>query len=694
MQPTKSVTIVIVALILTGMCGYLLQPTHEMVSKTTYDYKGDLTPSVIYSQIDDWTEYNPLTNVTGWTPVDYIPINEDSAGNPVANQYLLTPTFYDYVISSVSPNSSAISQYEGHLERVANTYNFGSLFTQNEVVIKLPNEQTFYVKAASSYSNLWLQTNWNAVMWIQSEGIYAKATLNEGGIWEADTRHYVSDLNNLGVTYTVPVGSGYTAPSLTTYVPQYSDPQYANPTKFVSISHGTGTWSNGQVNGVVRMLCTPNTVFEISEGNSISCPSGLPYDYLLCTLDFLNGQFYCQGVDSLNNTLSYTVADYRYDMTIEGTMPSSVTAITVASVSQHIVSEYPNFSLSISSYGATATTVQVHYQYHASATEQSPTYIDGTWYLDDGNVHTITVTIEGSGDVLQFRYYITRNSDNPNQYTIDIRDWDGSEEGDIEYHAVAEKGGERVTTEIRTAEVVKVFVDSTVVAVDPSGILWGNPKMPLDYFYPEQIQYDTRVLFNGFVKYGDAITVNGTTFAVDNGELLYPHTVIEGGTETLVTERLPLKGMAIDYIKDTGTAQFKVSLVFTEKGDYTIDLGNLDTTAIQFTYEVTVYDPDMGTTSVVTKTVDTNAGYLVSANGNWYWQAGLYSISTVLSDNVGLNLDSGIYGMSMAASCFMMMFFMILSTAVVYRFTEMEFCIMDWVILGCSTFVLLGLALI
>lgn len=814
MQPTKAVTIVIVALILTGMCGYFLQPTHEEVTKTTYDYKGDLTPSVIYSKIDDWTEYNPLSNVTGWRQLAGTTIPQSTVATP----YVLDPAIYEYVSGTINPTSSETSTVFYFM--FYDKYNKSDFSLDTDgVVLIAPDDGGFAFRnvpypTPSGKVPYVSKTSYSALVWDISTQKFAPAEWDsDQGIWVAVGTAY--DYTQWGIYSNLKDSSNKYIPlSVEKQVPNRTAATYVDPTQFVKVDSGaTAKWVNGQENGVINILASKNAVFTLpnitftytysqgsitklftfvtqnvtgfTEGDyvlengekhpltvhntgggivqyqtfeftdnsglkwtiamtgvemrynystlhydtwymysikpesatqatsfdikadnlkytTISIPSDIPYDTVLCTLDFINNKFTCKGVSSLNNTLSYTVADYDYNLitnipvviTSEARLQVSATNGGIITLTSTLYSDINAVMTDGRSYNLYYTTfAKLKFANTASSGTLTVTYPSGS------GTDSFTVNPGESSD-------FTVNYSNDSSITVTYAD--GSYTHSYVIHAYKtnslsglprfQDGFSPVSVKslsVKSSDTseVKVFVDSTTVAVDPSGILWGDPKMPLAYFYPEQMQYDTRILFNGFVKYGDSITLNGTVFPVSDGYLLYTHTVTQEGEEVTVTDSLPLKGMAIDYIKKPGESQFKVYLVFTERGDYTIDLGNLDTTTVSFNYTVSNYNPNTGSAETITKTVETYVGYLVSATGNWYWQSGAYSISTTTSDNIGLDLESANFGLSLTASCLLMLFFMIISTAAMYRFTEIEFCTMDWVVLICVSFLLIGVAI-
>lgn len=362
----------------------------------------------------------------------------------------------------------------------------------------------------------------------------------------------------------------------------FSDPVYADPTKFIEIdSHATGKWTNGEKNGVVEFLCTPYTQIKIPNQDVVfTCPTNTPYQYLLCTLDFLNGTYTCKGVTALDGTFN------------------------LASTQEYIVQDYP--------------------------------------YLMGVNTTNIPKDVEG----LEF-YNSLPLPDNPS-----------------------------------TARC-KVYITNTTISVDPLGNLWGNPAMYLDYFFPDQMSSDqtgseykkqgTRVLFNGFVKTGSTFTINGRSFSVVDNRLIDPNNL---------SAVLPMKGMAVDYkFKEQKTY---VEVVFTEASNYTISLGELNDTEV-----------DVPNTMSKTK-----LGYVLSGEGTWYWQAGIYSLFESSETEVFADIFEGHFGLTMSASCLLMIFFIILIVAImqfVDSRTEIDssliaFSISDWIILIATIVLLLVMA--
>lgn len=58
---------IVLAVFLTGIVGFLTAVTPEDEERIYYNQVSDLTPIIDYTAIDSYTEYNPITNVSGWS---------------------------------------------------------------------------------------------------------------------------------------------------------------------------------------------------------------------------------------------------------------------------------------------------------------------------------------------------------------------------------------------------------------------------------------------------------------------------------------------------------------------------------------------------------------------------------------------------------------------------------------------------
>ena len=132
------------------------------------------------------------------------------------------------------------------------------------------------------------------------------------------------------------------------------DYEYVDPNEFVEISNGTvGKWRNymdsvlggetvtsNYYNGRVQLLTEPGTTItsginwansgvtwtdtngsKVKGTMSLTVPTSIPYSMALVTLDFINGDFYAQGIvwgaidEEDRNTNNWTVRPYQYTIT-------------------------------------------------------------------------------------------------------------------------------------------------------------------------------------------------------------------------------------------------------------------------------------------------------------------------------------------------------------------------------------------
>lgn len=785
-QFNKAIPIVMVALMLTGLCGYLLQTDHEIVETSRYDYKGNLNPSVQYSKIDDWTEYNPLNNITGWN------VPEGSGTIPLlpsgmANQYVLSPQvvgytehtsvakpymYFDgtqtdrsgYVLNSFLniTNSdyglSTLGQYSdwpkndiqgqsavfntvsgnlaydfpadgviptdklfygavgksagktsigpgatrvvipftmpftitegGSTSTYVNSYavnpstnavvplswftyegisNFTVIHTERNMYVlteeKIENEYTYVSGVARQYLRINVSLESTEYKdWIMDNNLLYPAKM-VGETWEKVSGSSGTPIERLVYLYklnyykfpdgTDPdhVGEIYDIPTPTYDVPQLTPAQYVDPNEFIQVTPTKYvTWNNKETNGIIRVLTTNNNRFVFNDGRfSVTCPTNLPYEYYLATMDFVNKSFKCQGVTFLENTQAYTVADYEYSMARYGTVPDSVTSMRVYNATVNEIITYPAYSISVQADHKGVDVTWYGDEETSGGSSESGNYVEHHWYWSD---------FWPTGKPLSVDF-------NPDYTEVTLVHGDFTTTVPVDAYGQA-----YVNYEVLPPVYSKVYVDSTVIAVDPLGVLWGNPELYLSYYFPDQMAESTRVLFNGFVKEGYSMTINGQSFDIVDGAIYHYDEIKK------TTLKLPIKGMAVDYVHH-GTA-VNVSLIFTEYSNYKLDLGPLDDTMI------TVPGTDK----------EIENGYVISANGTWYWQSALYDIQITTEDKLGFDITSGIFALSWSAACLLMIGFIIVCTAVMYYIMRDEMEIAEWLTVIISIVILLVLGAI
>lgn len=784
MQSYKAVTVVIIALMLTGLAGFFMQTSTVAVDTEYYDIKGNLNPSVQYESIDDWTEYNPMKNITGWGGDAEIPLTT------TANQYVISPTILKYnthtaqigtynwitnwnpqgyktmnhtvgltnsglrltlqgpsanypmstdnqdkiaIIDSSGAVKSDVYIQGGYSGEIGHsTTGSDRYFSTNILTFQAEVGSTTYTSSPSSFvailplsaysfsglttnsvihlgftvyswtnSNDYISTSYSSYDWdgpggskwyygtVSSTVTFKLTNIGYSDfIYDSNTNQYYPAEKINDVWEKVRSATGYfphqlvrlytSAPSqfstISYDIPEVSPATYANPFDFVKIPAGnSGIWDNSETNGVVRILGTSNVTispYDYDHPNAtpavtISCPTNLPYKYYLMTLDFGNNSFTCKGVTSIaqtaqgnNNPQAYTLADYDYDMTVVGTAPKSVTALLIKNISEE---SYPK--------------IEIH----------KDTFLTIRFYENESDIgQGVLTNIPNPNETVTIEFGV------PGVFTYDIQVTFNGDYSQVTFNApyldiinktvpVSALGVANIYLGT-SSSISNVYIDSTKIAVDPLGALWGNASMYLEYFFPDQFEQfekagkiGTRVLFNGFVKYGDTMTINGTQFQIADGKLQYQKGVDADGN--IVYDYAPLKGMAVDFILDKNN-NVRVSLVFTEYGNMTLDLGILDDSKIP----------------VKNYSANTSLGYSILSTGTWYWQSSIYDIIVTHEDKVVFDALEGHYSLDMTASCLLMIFFIIIITAVMQYLIKTEYSIVDWGITIASMAILLVMA--
>lgn len=96
--------VITLAVFLTGIVGFATAVTPVDEERTYYDQVSDITPIVDYTSIDSYTEYNPISNVTGWADNSGVTIEFKETG--------VTPYIYHHYVSSESVHKSTDHIYQ------------------------------------------------------------------------------------------------------------------------------------------------------------------------------------------------------------------------------------------------------------------------------------------------------------------------------------------------------------------------------------------------------------------------------------------------------------------------------------------------------------------------------------------------------------------------------------------------------
>lgn len=568
--------IVTVVLMATIFAGYIVSE-NTLSDRITYEGLTDLTPIVSAGDANEFVEYSPRGNVTGWTGSVQLPITTDNT----AYIYQAASTSFEtssksYTTGAIVPSNATVYGYSNsHYVTVSTSLSGYLLDSRNPQLSYNGNAlQGGYLKtdqgylpqyeiigftptlngAAQSYLNVrsladLTSTDKNVVVQIPSGAsilhnysISLSSTYNmeykvTGSVVLASGHLFYQKSTNTWRIGTFNTSTGVftatddrtfsdiafvstSAPSATfnAYYMEAIPPKYVLPNTAVTLT-GQAVWSNTATNGVVQFITTPG--MQITAGSSsYTVPVSVPFERVLVTLDALEGVAYMQGLMDYSSPLIYTLLEYQYNI------PAIRPVV--------------------------------------------------------GDLNSLT--FNGSGDA-----YILR----------------------------------------------------TVIAMDPNGLLWSNPTMALDTYFPEELANGARVLFNSFVTLGNSITINGQSFTITNDKLV------------IGDEAHSLAGLAVDYRADGHTY-----LVFTQDRDAEYDLG--------------------ATTS---KTI--------SATGVWYYQSELFKINT--RTDVDTNIIFGAWDMSLEMSVVIFVGLLVLGSLIAAYWVRGGMGVIDWIIVGAAGLVAITL---
>lgn len=281
-------------------------------------------------------------------------------------------------------------------------------------------------------------------------------------------------------------------------------------------------------------------------------------------------------------------------------------------------------------------------------------------YVPIGTYKGLEITLRSLSDTVQIRGLINEQTNDENIpstqdyipstviYDVGLFDSDTTDE-------ITPTVPEKIYRLIFTSTNGYAYISQTYILTDPNSLLWTNININLGNYFDEY-KDGMRVLFQGFVRYGDQITINGQSWdIVDSGFTVTVTEIVtpaqgEPGDENYRppvtrTYDVPfnMNGLAVDYYDG------HCKLVQTN-GRSNVDLGEI-------------------------------ADYVIKMRGTWFFSSSLSTISVIPSKETvwspGWDMDMNTT-MLLFAGCVIF-----LSVVMMMRFRDM----MGWediVILICS----------
>lgn len=511
----KALAVVLTALLLTLLAGYVLNVEETDETRTVYDPIADLTP--VFASTSDrvmgFESYTGPYTVTAWSPATLIP------RSTVSNAYLITPTVEDYDVHPVtwreSDHAMATGEPYGEMWRTTVP---GVYLTRNGMT----DGSTVYGGAGGT-STVTLWTNVLSYDVLDSEQPSSWATV---AVPIMDLVGDIALVDGLRVTIDPSwwTGSGLQDRALYDYI--YTT-GYTETDRYHRI---TPTWS-----GTAHALSSTYTWSEPIQ----------------------------KWVDA-DGVSSRDVVFFRVD-------PTGYTARTLsASVDTPMVTEAiyadPTRLLDVTEDTATATW---------SANLRNPTLVTGrvdmllmlNWSDDriviDAGGTSVTVDYSGTGADARVRMTVG-DTEVPlgtlGAYRALILSFNGIDGtldvfGVLRYeNALAYETGPTLASvdyPVGSVTSVSVTADSggagvRIVGVwiqtDPSGVLWHDPSVDLTAYLPGDADA-LRIVMGGWIATGEAVTINGNPYEVTDGKITVVYT--EGGK--LRTKALALSGLTVDY---------------------------------------------------------------------------------------------------------------------------------------------------
>ena len=643
MNGQKGLTIVVIALLLTVCVGFLFNAEQQPTTKTVYENKADLSALMaLNSTRENLTDvYNSNYNITGWTPSDMIVKTE------TANPYIVVPSTIEFNDTSVSIDFNNVEHLNGSLD----VYEIDHVGLDIEMI---------------GYA----YTSTNA-KWREGDTYPSGEPVN-GGIWGKQWpgfrayMHYTATGENGGTASnmipSLSNGQRFQWDSIDRYISEPVDGLRIYPASVgyygssVSIVHDLDYRISSNID---RHLGTEINVYmgaKMAYNPNNAQPDSVYYAYNKTTekWDLYDGQTRIKaGVDVyiISSVANYTLATITpISYPPEYADPTKYVNILNSTASLP-VSELPTWSNT--AYNDTlinaAVTILVKNSMTIYAAGGTITIdYDGTTYTVNGvNVgnyaNGLILTIDAQTRTLTTEGIISANASAPAT--------DYTRAGFTYTVGWSPNSAEITALSFRSVSNAEVYIVSTTIYTDPNNLLWINFNVDLNDYFASIIDGEAgaRVVFNGFVSYGNSLTINGQTFPVADGKITVPY----DDNGIIRPTQFKLNGLAVDYNRN-GT----VNLVFTEDYNKTVSLG---------------------------ATVD----YVITGAGAWYFASNINQIKQI--DGLEWVWFNG-WTLSVNQTCAVMLGLMVVGLLIGLYFGRGSLDSYDWIILilaGLATFSLM-----
>lgn len=489
----KAGLIIVVVALMGAILAGSISFTHTTYPDIGYDKVSDLTPIVTADPVLSDEIYNPTSNQTGWSNVDY-----DTQTTPSVFSFRSNGTYTTFTTNTFASYGGAYyttdaTWFDGHTPRLSwSTGANGAYQTDNMIGGYHDKTQIYPVDGTGEY--------------------YSECIVKFNSRTATDTVPvYWQKLNTIASANLWPSGVIVDA-----QIPGGADqvPRVYQEYSYQGISFSTDSQNNGHI-----LIAT----LQLTSGT-------LTDDQLYWNLE--TAMFYpITGTDELTGAPIYDTTQPRTlywvpyggnsitppptdsTLTFDRYVPGDVTYVTPYSA----VSINPGNTATWSN-GYSNTQVQLIVDRGASVNAAGV----GLGIGSTIPYEKVLLTLGGDGAY----YQGLSNYVSPTSYTINP------------YKYVLTTAPLTPITELIVSGSSMAYIANTWVPIDPKGLLWQDPEFNINTYFPTVVSSGARVIFSSILTTGDSITINGNTYNTYNGTV-----EIDGNTYRL-------NGLSVDYRTD------------------------------------------------------------------------------------------------------------------------------------------------
>lgn len=495
------ICIVVLSLLLGTAGSLLLNVDKTTEASTKYEYKTDITGLFDTSQEPQYINFNPATNITGYSPLF-------PADSP-------NPTGLDYAVSSSTNNYRILAQDSTPVNGPSGTVNNSTSLTQASLTYPVNSSvgSSERVNSGALTARLSGQKVASLYTWVNS--VWDLSTYSEIEITLSyPALHAPTERAGFGMAIDIPASDPYTSVTNGHYdtIKVFSDTltfQYYHNGAWSPASslydyymiYGDATQRETYYSGGSPTVSDYSTSLSLSYTSTMTPrPS---YDYIDPSQGVRNATGYVSPVIWNNDTLTTNYDNYAVSFILGPSMTDGVpnsfsywsTEIYYRDNGLRLVDIIINHNIG-SGIGKITASVNVVGNYVIGPTEFLGNYDNVLVTIDIRGTPTLTIY-----PVVDFINYTNYSVIEEPIASVSI-DTGGTQNLDNLYVVSSNSGG-------------RWLVSDTVVFLNTYNSVFVDPSINLANYWPDMTSY--RYAFQSFAIYGDSITINGETYPIIDG---------------------------------------------------------------------------------------------------------------------------------------------------------------------------------